>query len=223
MAKVYEHKKKPKPGSWAGILLTPMVYPTRTVLGPSKEEANEQINKQFSERIFALFEHFEINPENPHALESLIFQLVRKMGIPGFKIIVSGQPFKKVGRETQWDVGGIKLYADVYEIVKKEGCSVRQAILDHLTKRKEYRAHRPASLHARYKETKSALGKEGCKNLEAILECDHPSFYPMARLLITSRSADGTAMFRNLSILESFARMAQKLVNLESGKILQRP
>ena len=210
MVRAYAHKKKFKPGSWSGILLKPMVYPTRTVLGPSKEEADESINKQASERILALLDHFEISPQGPGALESLVIHLAHKLDIPGFKTVVSGQPAKKVGRGAEWDVRGIKLYADVDEIVRKEGCSVRQAILNYLVKREEYSTCKPASLHARYKETRSVLGKEGCRNLETILACQHPSFYQMARLLIISRSVDGTPMFCNLRTLEYWAHIARR-------------
>lgn len=162
--------KKNQNSGYKGVLAEPMVYQTPFVilLEPDKAEEIrkrdiEAYNRQYKERILALFEYYQIDPSNDNAWAELAMDLAQAH-VPGFQVIDGSAPH--VGRRARWRiVESAKLLTDVQALMDK-GLTA-SAACNILVKRPEYRkegqdekkAHK--TLYRRYQEAKGIYKQSG--------------------------------------------------------------
>jgi hypothetical protein len=122
-------RKSAHASEYSGLLLTPIELrykpveaetpskPAATILDTHFEIDLASISSQIDDRMSALLDHFNIDPNGPQCWWWLAYRLAQKSGIPGFQID-DGAPKKKQGRPVYWsNLRKLQLWADV-EVVR---------------------------------------------------------------------------------------------------------
>lgn len=190
--------------------MVPVRRPIETPLF-SRAEVVAEVTKQLLERIDALYQHHKIDSKRIGAANALIVVLAAQCRIPGFEIVPSGIPLKRVTKPSRWPgPDGIRLYVDIQGAVKEKK-QISKAIECLINKDRKYKKQNPKTLYARYKEIRKGLGKEISADLEIILKCKDPSFETLIEQLIDAYDGNGGPFFSSPGLTRFFAEMAQRL------------
>lgn len=211
MARNYQRKEGLRPTEWQGILATPVRWPIESVATNHRGEIVESVVQQFSERIEALYKHFNIDPQGAGAADILIMKLAERLDIPGFKAVPAGIPLRDVGHPRKWrGIVGIQLYIDVQRIVAAGKIKkVSKAIESLIDEKQQYKEENCKSLYARYKEVKDRLGEKGVLDGLATL-LKHPAFGTLVDSLASAYDGNGEPVLDDPDVVKHFAAMAER-------------
>lgn len=206
MAKMpYIKKKQSSPDAFQGTLASPMFLPIPFEL-QDQEAYDKIIAKMYSEKLQALFKHYEIDPSAPHAYQALCLRLAMDF-VPGFKpVYPSTKPENKIGRPPVWsETGGIELYIHIQKQMKN-GKSL-------LTSCKEvcnlpcYKGKKPASIKQRYYEIIERWGVQHKADIDFLIDALPEN---LQINLLTGYFPDGRALFNDPRITQIFADLYRK-------------
>lgn len=188
------------------ILSKPIITPLISLLY-SKKDVEAFIKEARIERLEALFKHHSLDINSHSDCIFLTMKLAKELEIPGFKVVYpEREPPKSVGTPQKWkNAGGIKLYIDVYLLLKKE--MSQSAALRHLHQNSKYSDYTLGTLQRRYHEIKKRWGADHCKNINILIE-NLPE--NIRENLLTSFGPNGHMIFNDSELAKVFVALYQK-------------